>query len=571
MTDYDELLSRILADADSHADRCLALADLVDDVPPAKITQIVGHLSSVSIEEWTDEERRQIWQALRGASARHLRFADAPWAMPTELAEQIVAVAVRFEPRAILDRVLHLFSAHVELPESPSLDWRQAEQSVSQKRADAVAAIYEAGAAPALRRLVLAADAPWTVGVAVVDARLGALVAIADDWLNGNDHRLVAAARSLFRRLADPGGRDAAIGLLSQPPADQWPAEWRAFVYGALDFGPATWDAVSREGPDVSNAYWTTVPIYGRGELAADVVDAALDQFVRAGALAQAIAFAGLYANQGTPARIVDLLNAASEPSPAPEAPLPWDHLGNDVLRLLELLQQSDVDHSTVARLEWLFAPLVHIGRFRPEALFDALARDPSFFIEVLALAFRAEDEPQRTPGDASERALARRSFQLLSTWDVPPGSMRNEIDAAALNSWVDEARRQAAAVRRLAIADIHIGEVLANTPVDPDGAWPPVAVRDLVERLKSDELDRGIHIGVSNGRGVTTRALGAGGDLERELAERYRTYSDAVRDRWPRTAALLMSIMKGLEREARREDNDAFLERREAGMDDAP
>ena len=86
------------------------------------------------------------------------------------------------------------------------------------------------------------------------------------------------------------------------------------------------------------------------------------------------------------------------------------------------------------------------------------------------------------------------------------------------------------------------------------------------MESLQSDEFDRGIIIiGVANARGITSRALGAGGDQERELASKYLSFAAAIRDRWPRSAAVLNRIGDSYQRDAKRMDVDAELERLEA------
>ena len=51
------------------------------------------------------------------------------------------------------------------------------------------------------------------------------------------------------------------------------------------------------------------------------------------------------------------------------------------------------------------------------------------------------------------------------------------------------------------------------------------------------------------------TKSLGEGGKQERKLAGRYDQFADALRLKWPRTAAMLKRIAQGYIREASRED----------------
>jgi hypothetical protein len=119
-----------------------------------------------------------------------------------------------------------------------------------------------------------------------------------------------------------------------------------------------------------------------------------------------------------------------------------------------------------------------------------------------------------------------------------------------------------AAQVGREAIADHQVGPLLAHAPRDPESIWPAVPVRDLIEITRSQELERGLFVGVHNTRGVTTRAPNAGGALERDLARYYRRCSEATALEWPRTSAVLEQIAESYEYEGTRNDEDT--ERRE-------
>lgn len=108
---------------------------------------------------------------------------------------------------------------------------------------------------------------------------------------------------------------------------------------------------------------------------------------------------------------------------------------------------------------------------------------------------------------------------------------------------------------------DNHLGQVLINYPEGADGAWPHEAVRELLEEVASEHLERGISIGIFNSRGVVQRAIGEGGVQERTIAERYASHARLVRDGWPRTARLMRAVAKSYEAEARGEDTRAELE----------
>jgi len=118
----------------------------------------------------------------------------------------------------------------------------------------------------------------------------------------------------------------------------------------------------------------------------------------------------------------------------------------------------------------------------------------------------------------------------------------------------------------RVDSGDGQIGRILAYAPPDPDGMFPPEAVRVLLEDVRSGRLDTGLELGILNKRGVTSRGLLDGGAQEWELAKRHRRPAGAAAP-WPRTKKILNRIADSYESDALREDEKA--ERRRRGIHD--
>ena len=110
----------------------------------------------------------------------------------------------------------------------------------------------------------------------------------------------------------------------------------------------------------------------------------------------------------------------------------------------------------------------------------------------------------------------------------------------------------------RADIGDEQIGQVLSGSPPGTDGAWPAEPVRELIEDIGSRELETGLHIGMTNSRGVTSRGIYDGGQQERELAARYRDWAKITASQWPRTSRVLRGLADDYERDARRMDLEA-------------
>ena len=99
---------------------------------------------------------------------------------------------------------------------------------------------------------------------------------------------------------------------------------------------------------------------------------------------------------------------------------------------------------------------------------------------------------------------------------------------------------------------------LLAYAPAGTDAIWPHPAVREVIDRLASANLESGIASGVYNSRGVVTKSPYEGGAQERAIAARYRGYADALAITNPQTAGLLRRIAEDYERDAQREDDRA-------------
>ena len=238
-----------------------------------------------------------------------------------------------------------------------------------------------------------------------------------------------------------------------------------------------------------------------------------------------------------------------------------WSTFGHHVSDLLDHLEGSgEIKEQRIAMLEWVFLPLFgHHGR-TPRILHRELSRDPAFFAKVIALVYKAENEEQRELSEEDQNQ-ARLSYELLDTWRSIPGLVEDgSVDSDVLRTWVDKARKATRAASRGTDGDLRIGQVLAFAPSGADDVWPNTAVRDLIDDLGNEDVERGIESGVFNQRGVVSRSLTAGGVQERRLAETYRGYADALNDGWPRTAAMLRRISDTYDSWACREDVEAEL-----------
>jgi hypothetical protein len=565
--DYAPIFERLIEDAGNQVSRWIGLMDLAPHLPPALFDVVIDRLERTDMSGWADKEKQALRDRLREAATPHLRFPDAPWAMPRERAQKLLALADRFTIDDPLMRFAWLFGVRVELPDADLKDWQAQEAAASAERARAVRVLYESGGADLLISLSDQVAAPWTVGVAAADAQVAPdPIALIELALHSENERRIWFVRTFLLRLRERDGEDSIRKILADERSGSWPVKWRALVFTTLEFGPATWASVVKDGPAVSREYWWAVPLHGLGKLDRDRVRTIAGRLTEVDNYSGAIGFLALYAESADAIQVLEVIEAAASPDFAQT--ITWDRVGRDVLSLFGVVQSSkEVDQDRVAILEWRLVPLTGIGEYAPRALHQKLSRDPAFFVELISLVYRGEGEARDEEPSEQRKSIATRAYQLLAGWHVPPGRTEaGTIDAAELRAWIREARELSRQAGRLVVADIHIGDVLSYAPIGEDGVWPAEPIRDLIEDIQSDELDRGLIQGVFNSRGVTTRALTDGGAQERELAQKYANTAKALRNRWPRVAATIDRIADDYERQARREDIEAEMERREVG-----
>ena len=113
----------------------------------------------------------------------------------------------------------------------------------------------------------------------------------------------------------------------------------------------------------------------------------------------------------------------------------------------------------------------------------------------------------------------------------------------------------------RAHIADHCLGQLLSKAPAGGTGVRPCVPVCDAMERIASPAIARGFIIGVRNARGAQWR--GGGGGQEREIAAKYRGWSQQLAFEYPHVASVLADIAASYDHEAEWHDSEAKVSKR--------
>lgn len=143
-------------------------------------------------------------------------------------------------------------------------------------------------------------------------------------------------------------------------------------------------------------------------------------------------------------------------------------------------------------------------------------------------------------------------AWYLLKTINKLPGQLNPaDIDKNQLQEWMLRVREGCLRKNRKNVCDNKLGELLSLSPVGKDGVWPHEAVRAVIERFESSELEIGLETGRYNRRGVTGRAWKEGGEQERKIAEQYEQQAEQIRVEFPRTAGVLFRLAQCYRRDA--------------------
>jgi hypothetical protein len=150
-------------------------------------------------------------------------------------------------------------------------------------------------------------------------------------------------------------------------------------------------------------------------------------------------------------------------------------------------------------------------------------------------------------------------AWHVFNSWKLLPGSEGQTVAQDVLERWIATAREGCAKIGKTIGGDIQIGAMLSRALPDSSGAWPPTAVRNIIEALRSKTVEEHVIVGLYNGQGWVARSPGGG--RERQLSVQYRTWATIAAESWPRTAAMLRQIADGFSGDAKSWDIESQLD----------
>lgn len=566
-----EIAARLLEDVGTDGKRWSSLIERISDLPTNKQNAITGKLLSVKVEEFSVESRLEIWNTLREEISRHREYPTANWSMPTELTDKLEEIYGRFTPEDIVVQHIWLFSHnHSLINPAPYVEddnsvkhWDDNIKTIEDLRYEAVNKMFSAGGITTLLEAATKAEEAGELGVTLGKDKLldNAEDNFLKDHLASSENSIAVLTRGFIVGKFNTKGWDWAKDRLSNENVEQWSPSQRADFLVCLPFNNQTWDIVDGLDEKTKKLYWERVG--GYPEVSdAERATRELVKHNRPQATIEFLSFMSRKDDLIVPAPLVvevlaKLLTVANE------IKLNWNPLAYRISSLFGLLDKlEEIEETEIAKLEWAYMPVLENYGRGPKLLHRELGRNPEFFVEVASYIYRAEDEENRDSSEYDE-TRANLAYKLIDSWRRCPGKSNEDgtFDAEFFHKWIIQAREKFREKNRAVIGDILIGHMLSFAPFGGDGAFPHEAVRDLIEEVANLKLEHAIEVQTFNNRGVTTRAIAAGGGQERAIAERYSDYSKKAGDRHPRTAAMLRRMADSYLSDARKEDLSAELE----------
>jgi hypothetical protein len=540
---------------------------------------MIALLKAAASSMTIDEDRTQIWKALRHLISHHRRFAKSDWALPESELTKAEDACRLYEPRDPVTRVAWMFSRLEAELRAPSIfdrdtsrhDMESDRRESERLRCSAVQDLNEQFGQHALFRLAgIEEVAPGLIGMAVAHAGIDEATSdqILIRSLRSKDMREVAIADGLVLTLYQIKGEGWSEALLRRAIAERWESDEVVHLLLILPVGRPLWGRLADFGAVVEKLYWARM----RALLPPNSVGADFEflatKLISNGRADEAVRVLTQGKDIVPSSLVADALEAAAMQPRSPDTTenqtMMFQYYVEELLQRLD--QSADTPEKRVALIEWRYLPLLIHSRRTTLRLHKAMAQTPELFVMVLSTLYLPDQESgvveEPIQDGVNAEALATRAYNLLDSWHLVPGSDgANVVDAAILEEWVEKSRLLLRESGRARIGDHYIGQLLAHAPAAADGVWPTVAVRDVIKITRSNDLDRGVAQGLCDKRGPHWIDPFAGGESERGLAAQYRSWAQSMELEWPRTSAIAEQVARIYESHG--QSMDAETERR--------
>ncbi|WP_231138544.1 XRE family transcriptional regulator [Cupriavidus metallidurans] len=557
---------RLLTQAGDDPDRWLTLLAYWPRFDKSWRAAAVDQLTNVVRCIQAPADIEAIRDELRGVLAKNRAFAEASWAMDEATLAPLEVIFGMLQPTEIQETVRWLFRpGAVEL--TPNVDWGQQQVSLELEQRKAAERLVDELSADEIFTFAssVTMHRPLGVAIAATSKTQESKITLMKHGISAAHMVDIEVGLGILYGLKVQAGSegDRLVGSLWQLAIEEaWGEQAELHLVQALPACMSTWAEIDSRGSSLSEKYWRTLQVYSVG--GEFEVAYFAEQLLKADRAVDVVGWMGGHIQLRPDSRLlISSLHAAAnakQPVEGNAATMFAHHVGV----ILDYLADSpNVNEEEIAGLEWVYYQVLRYSQRSPRKLHRALTHNPAFFVHLVKLICGPEEgsgivEPEPTNLERMQ-SLAGQALDVLHDWaQVPGADDQGKIDSRVLDSWVTQSRVLLAESGRAKYGESRIGEILSAARPEGTDAWPPAAVRDVIEVNRSREIERGFERGVYNRRGVTVRMPHDGGILERNAAMKLRRDAIALRFEYPRTAACLERIAEMYEFDATRQDISA-------------
>lgn len=547
-----EIVDRVLAITGNEEDKITALIQHYGKLQPSNRIKLLSFFDNYLQANQT-ELGNKIWHDLKEEAARNSFFAESDWALKADELKLIQDIVDKHRPSNPLASERQLFDEWM-----PHIGRYKSEDSENpdEMRVNVLQTILERDGIAGILKLAQSAKLPRLVGSTLynIDISEDQLLKLFEDALDSSTSiefilSTVGVGAVKFKK---PWMR--LVISKHFPIISDLELKTKVLFYWSQN--ESFLEILGQLDEELQEKYWLGVqelPLQG----SLDNLVYALEQFIRNSRALDAICFLRDRIKE-LPSKLLGklLTDGAIQLAQSPQA---HSSLCSYYVEkaIKELQEREDVSEQEIVIIEFTYLSMLQFDN-EPPAIINYMAKTPLFFVEVLSKVYKGRHENSDHTLSDEQRLISRTSYRLLRKFKKIPGNREGSINASELSNWLSEVRRLAADKGLLEIADGYIGGILAHAPHDAmDKLWPPSEICEVIESVVSKELADGFVLECLNKRGVYSKAVGEGGDQERELAEKYRSWSESNQE-YPRTSSILDAVAQSWLEHALQEDTKA-------------
>ncbi|MCY3712956.1 MAG: hypothetical protein OXH02_06670 [Gemmatimonadetes bacterium] len=538
--------------AKTDTEKLIELIDRLINLPSSAEETLLHHLVSDQVKALDDSDRMPIWEKLNSTIRKNRRFPNASWAMSKESITELEEIADILAPRSPVYRYRYLFNEGIhELYYSDSLDYEEQRIQIEQDQKTAIQSVISHSGIEAIKDFAQSVASPREVGTALVSETNDEIeFLVLDKYLNSDDEiEQQIVSGYLWKQYSVLG-----VEWVENALGSDWSMEKKAKLLTLLPFENAIWQLVdSHIDEKHQRLYWqnTNAFVARAGQDINYAVGRLLD-YGRSPEALHCIWYAKLEEQEIDINLAVRTLQSILETQDAfKRVRADW------IVDIIQYLQDSAVlDTEVLFLIEWRYLPF--LGQFSsgsPKTLENHLSSNPAIFTKILSFCYRSKNEkkPSQDKIDSQRAELATNAYRLLDGWKKCPGvSSDGSFDKLAFKNWIDEVEKITDQSGHLKHAKYHIGKVLVNSPVDPDGLWIHQSVASVLNDRDAAEMRSGFTTELFNRRGAFFYSAG---EEELKLEQDYRAKARELDIRgFTRFATAIRSLAEDYKRQADRD-----------------